>query len=112
YSTANAAIVFGLAAWGINTWAVKTKERHQTQEQRQGLAKLRDSIPGNCGILVYVPIESPEAQNFGKEIHEALQIYGKRANMVYEGAMAPPTGVVVGVRSSLEPCGFAGEMLS
>jgi hypothetical protein len=86
--------------------------RHLTREQREGLARLRDSFPPNCGLLVYVPGDSPESQNYGREIQSALTSHGKKANLIYEGVMITPIGVVVGVHSSLEPCGNAGEMLS
>jgi hypothetical protein len=86
--------------------------RHLTREQREGLANLRDSFPPNCGLLVYVPGDSAESQNYGKEIQSALTSHGKKANLIYEGVMVTPIGVVVGVHSSLEPCGHAGEMLS
>jgi hypothetical protein len=86
--------------------------RHLTKEQREGLAKLRDEFPKDCGSLVYVPKDSKESQEYGKEIQSGLQMHGARANIVHEGAMPTPVGIVVGVRSSLEPCGFAGENLS
>lgn len=86
--------------------------RHLSQEQKEGLAKIRDTFPKQCGILIYVPSDSMESQNYGKEIQDGLQLHGGKANIIHEGVMAAPIGIVVGVRSSLEPCGDAGERLS
>jgi len=86
--------------------------RHLTQTQKEGLAELRDALPSFCGMLVYVPIESKEAQVYGKEIDSALVAHGKKANLIIAGAFEPPTGLVVGVRSELDPCGRAGEDIS
>lgn len=107
-----AALVFGVFAWGIDTWAVHTRERHLTRGQWSGLAQIRDDLPKNCGMLVYIPVESAEAQNYGKEIQAALQSHGGKANLVYAGAMEPPVGLVVGVLSELNPCGQAGEAVA
>jgi hypothetical protein len=87
------------------------KGRHLTKEQRKGLAKLRDRHPPICGLLVDVPSDRAELQNYGKEIQSALT-HGKKANLLYERVMVTSVGVVVGVHSSLEPCGNGGEMLS
>jgi hypothetical protein len=111
-STVAAALVFGVIAWGIDTWAVHTRERHLTREQWSGLAQIRDDLPKNCGMLVYIPIESAEAQSYGKEIQAPLQSHGRKANLVYAGAMEPPVGLVVGVLSELNPCGQAGETVA
>ncbi len=111
-STAAAALVFGTIAWGVDRWAVGTRERHLTRTQWSGLAQMRDDLPPNCGMLVYIPIESAEAQDYGKEIQAALQSHGKKANLVYAGAMEPPVGLVVGVLSELNPCGQAGEAVA
>lgn len=78
----------------------------------RGLAKLRDEFPQACGTLVYVPEDSRESRDYGKEIQAGLQMHGAKANIVHEGVMPTPIGIVVGVHSSLEPCGFAGENLS
>jgi hypothetical protein len=86
--------------------------RHLSQEQKEGLAKMRDNYPKQCGILIYVPSDSLESQNYGKEIQDGLQLHGAKANIIHEGVMPAPIGIVVGVRSSLEPCGYAGERLS
>jgi hypothetical protein len=86
--------------------------RHLTQEQKEGLAKLRDEFPQACGTLVYVPEDSRESRDYRKEIQAGLQMHGAKANIVHEGVMPTPIGIVVGVHSSLEPCGFAGENLS
>ena len=83
--------------------------RHLSQEQKEGLAKMRDNFPKQCGILIYVPSDSLESQNYGKEIQDGLQLHGAKANIIHEGVMPAPIGIVVGVRSSLEPCGYAGE---
>ncbi len=101
-----ATIGLGRAKWPPD------QRRHLSGQQKEGLANARDNFPKHCGMLVYVPIESIEAQNYGKEIQDALQMHGSKTNLIYAGAMEPPIGIVVGVRSSLEPCGFAGEMLS
>jgi hypothetical protein len=112
FSTLVAAIVFGLAAWSIDTWAVKTKERHLTRDQWIGLAQIRNGLPKKCGMLVYIPIESAEAQNYGKEIQAALQSRGDKANLVFAGAMEPQVGLLVGILSELTPCGQAGEIVA
>jgi hypothetical protein len=86
--------------------------RHLNQAQKVGLAKLRDGLPDYCGMLVYVPVESKEAQAYGKEIDSALTAHGKKANLIIAGAFEPPSGLVVGVRSELDRCGRAGEDIS
>ncbi len=111
-STVSAALAFGVIAWEIDTWSVHTRERHLTGEQWSGLAQIRDDLPKNCGMLVYVPIESAEAENYGKEIQAALQSHGGKANLVYAGAMEPRVGLVVGVFSELNACGQAGEAVA
>jgi len=106
-----AGIWIGLILLGYKMWPARSG-RHLTQEQKEGIAKLRDEFPKDCGTLVYVPVDSKESQDYGKEIQTGLQMHGARANIVLEGSMPTPVGIVVGVRSSLEPCGFAGENLS
>jgi hypothetical protein len=103
-----------LLVWGVAFMLGYTlwPGRHLNRTQREGLAEIRDSLPKNCGMLVYVPIESNEAQNYGKEIQAALQSRVSKANLIYSGAMVTPVGIVVGVLSSLNSCGFAGEMAS
>jgi len=101
----------GMIGLGRAIWP-RDQGRHLTPEQIEEFAKARDNLPKNCGMLVYVPIESVEAQNYGKEIQNALQMHGGKANLIYAGAKEPSTGIVIGVRSTLEPCGFAGEALS
>src|SRR3989454_654020 len=101
----------GMIGLGRAIWP-KDQGRHLSQKQKEGLAKARDNFPQNCGMLVYVPIESTEAQNYGKEIQAALQAHGLRANLIHAGAVDPPVGVVVGIRSVTDSCGFAGENLS
>jgi hypothetical protein len=99
---------FFLIAWFV--WPLNG--RHLNQEQKEGLAKIRDGFPKQCGILIYVPSDSMESQNYGKEIQGGLQLHGGKANIIHEGVLSAPIGILVGVRSSLEPCGYAGEMLS
>ena len=101
----------GMIGLGRAIWP-KDQGRHLSQKQKEGLAKARDNFPQNCGMLVYVPIESTEAQNYGKEIQAALQAHGLRANLIHAGAVDPPVGVVVGIRSVTDSCGFTGENLS
>ena len=104
--------LLGWGFWRLDSAIVWSKSRHLTLEQREGLAKMRDAFPKQCGILVYVPGDSIESQDYGREIQGGLQMHGGRANIVHEGVMTAPVGLVVGVRSSLEPCGYAGELLS
>ena len=105
-------LIVSIALW-CSDYAIRAaKGRHLTGEQRDGLTRLRDSIPPTCGLLVYVPQESLEAQNYGKEIQSALQARGKKSNLIYSGAFEPPTGIVVGIRSVFDPCGQSGEALS
>ncbi|HVS89840.1 MAG TPA: hypothetical protein VHF01_16670 [Candidatus Acidoferrum sp.] len=101
-----AMIASGRAIWPRDQW------RHLNQEQKDGLAKLVSGLPNGCGLLVYVPIGSTEAQSYGKEIQDALHAHGLKANLILAGAVGPPVGIVVGVQSVTTPCGFAGEMLS
>jgi amino acid transporter len=104
--------IWGLVSLvGYSLWP-PPNGRHLSRDQKEGLAKLRDGFPKQCGILVYVPDDSVESQNYGQEIQSGLQLHGAKANIVHEGVMPAPIGLVVGVRSSLEPCGYAGEMLS
>lgn len=86
--------------------------RYLTDEQRESLATLLDRLPKECGMLVYVPDDSAEAQAFGKDVQAGFQKHGRKANLVHEGVLDTPTGVIVGVHSSFEPCGYAGEMIS
>lgn len=106
--------LYGMHLWlrPQNPSSARSKERHITSEQKEGLAALRDALPKQCGMLVYVPEDSAESQNYGREIQSGLQLHGARANIIHEGVMATPIGLVVGVHSSFEPCGYAGEMLS
>jgi hypothetical protein len=104
-------IWLGVALLGYVEWPAPTG-RHLTPEQRLGLAQIRTNLPKDCGMLVYVPTESKESQSYGKEIQTAFQRYGDKANLVYAGAMEPPVGIVVGVRSQLTPCGQAGETVA
>jgi hypothetical protein len=106
-----AGIWIGLILLGFKVWPPRSG-RHLTQEQKEGLAKLRDEFPKDCGTLVHVPKDSREPQDYGKEIQAGVQMHGARANIVHEGSMPTPVGIVIGVCSSLEPCGFAGENLS
>ncbi|MGC2420093.1 MAG: hypothetical protein WA405_00415 [Candidatus Acidiferrales bacterium] len=101
----------GVGLLGYRMWPPPSG-RHLSDDQKEGLAKLRDSFPKQCGILVYVPDDSIESQNYGKEIQSGLQMHGGKANIIHEGVLPAPVGLVVGVRSSLEPCGYAGEILS
>ncbi len=104
--------ILGLGFWRLDAAIVWSKGRHITLDQKQGLASLRDEFPKRCGILIYVPKDSTESQDYGKEIQAGLQMHRAKANLIYEGVLASPVGLVVGVRSSFEPCGYAGEMMS
>jgi hypothetical protein len=107
-------IIFLLLIFGaVSYFAWKQwPQRRLTKIQKEGLAQLRDSLPEGCGMLIYVPDDSPEALEYGKEIQSAFQMHGGKANLIHEGVMDTPTGVLVGVHSTFEPCGYAGEMMS
>ncbi|HTD24937.1 MAG TPA: hypothetical protein VK738_19960 [Terriglobales bacterium] len=108
-----ATIGFGIGSWLLDAWAIKTKDRHLNAIQKQGLAQMADKVPSKCGVLIYVPETSKEAQRYGKEVQAAWQSHGAKANLIYGAAVEPPVGLVVGVHSQLEPCGrFGGEVLS
>ena len=102
-------IVFGGIYWlAHKVWPL----RYLTDDQKEGLAALRDALPKDCGMLVYIPDDSAEAQAFGKDVQAGFQRHGGKANLVHEGVLDTPTGVIVGVHSSFEACGYAGEMIS
>jgi hypothetical protein len=102
-------IVSGGISWlAHEVWPL----RNLTEHQKEGLAALRDTLPKDCGMLVYVPDDSAEAQAFGKDVQAGFQRHSGKANLIHEGVLDTPTGVIVGVHSALEPCGYAGEMIS
>jgi hypothetical protein len=107
-----AILVISIGLWGADYVIRAAKGRHLTGEQRDALVRFRDSMPSSCGVLVYVPQESGEAQDYGKEIQSALQAHGKKSNLIYAGAFEPPKGIVVGIRSVFDSCGQIGEALS